>query len=41
LSVLDYMISNKTEAAYELLVKKSKDISIPKYIRDAIVWINA
>lgn len=41
LSVLEYMISNKTDAAYELLKKKSKDIVVPKYLKDAIKWINA
>lgn len=40
LSVLEYMLSNKTEVAYELLRKKSEEISTPKYLKDAIKWIN-
>lgn len=39
LSVQDYMLGNKTEAAFELLLKKSGHLSVPKYIKDAIEWI--
>lgn len=38
ISVQDYMLSNKTEAAYELLTKKSDKIIVPDYIRKAIIW---
>lgn len=38
LSVQDYMLSNKSEAAYQLMLSDSQ-ISIPSYIRDAFLWI--
>jgi putative ATP-dependent endonuclease of the OLD family len=40
LSIQDYMLSNKTEAAFEL-VNSSKvlDMTIPKYIQEAVNWI--
>lgn len=41
LTVLDYMLTNKAEVAYELLSKKSDTIAPPKYIIEALVWINA
>ncbi len=40
LSVQDYMLANKTEAAYELLSNKSDTIVTPQYIREALIWIN-
>lgn len=33
-----YMLNNKTEAAYTLLCQ-GKDICVPTYIREAIEWI--
>jgi len=39
LSVQDYMLSNKTNCAFELLEKKSTEIKTPKYIEHAIQWI--
>ncbi len=39
LSVQEYMLANKTEAAFELLLKKQGQISIPEYIKEAIEWI--
>lgn len=39
LSVLDYMLKNKAEVAYELLVNKSETIAVPEYIKTAIEWI--
>lgn len=33
-----YMLNNKTEAAY-LLLCQNKDVRVPKYIREAIEWI--
>lgn len=39
LSVQDYMIKNKTDAAFELLDKKSIDVKVPNYIKQAIEWI--
>ena len=41
LTVQDYMLANKAEAAYELLSKKSDTIVPPQYIKEALVWINA
>lgn len=34
----DYMLNNKTEAAYKLLTSE-KDVTVPEYIRKAIEWI--
>ena len=39
LSVQDYMLSNKADAAFELLDKGADELSAPKYIQDAIAWI--
>jgi putative ATP-dependent endonuclease of the OLD family len=39
LSVLEYMLSNKAECAFELLEKKGNDLSTPYYIERAINWI--
>lgn len=37
---LDYMLKNKTEAAYQLLVQK-ETINVPQYIQEAIEWIRS
>ncbi|MCM3565479.1 ATP-dependent nuclease [Hydrogenophaga intermedia] len=39
LSVQDYMIANKADAAFELLEQGAPELTAPKYIRDAIAWI--
>ncbi|OFX39459.1 MAG: ATP-dependent endonuclease [Bacteroidetes bacterium GWA2_32_17] len=39
LTVKDYMLKNKAEAAYELLEKKSIEVIVPEYIKLAIEWI--
>lgn len=40
LSIQDYMLSNKTEAAFELINSgKSQEITIPAYIEEAVNWI--
>lgn len=39
LSVQDYMLNNKADVAFELLDKKSNDLTVPKYIEEAITWI--
>lgn len=39
LSVQDYMIANKADAAFELLEKGLNELTAPKYIREAIAWI--
>lgn len=41
LTVQDYMLKNKADAAFELLTKKSAELIVPKYIQDAIEWIRA
>lgn len=39
MSVQEYMLKNKAEAAFELLDKKAGGLTPPKYIEDAIKWI--
>lgn len=39
--VLDYMLANKADAAFELLLKKEAELEAPQYIQEAIQWINA
>ena len=39
LSVEDYMLANKADAAFELLDKKLDDLVAPAYIKNAIAWI--
>ncbi|MBA4406572.1 ATP-dependent endonuclease [bacterium] len=39
LTVLEYMLENKAEAALELLEKKGDELNIPAYIKEAILWI--
>lgn len=41
LSVEEYMLSNKAEAAYKLLTHKGDTIVVPQYIREALIWVNA
>lgn len=41
LATVDYMLKNKTEAAYLLLKNKADTIVVPQYIQDAIRWIDA
>lgn len=38
LSVQDYMLSNKAEAAF-LLLDSTNDVTVPEYIQNAIKWI--
>lgn len=40
LSVLEFMLENKTEVAFDLLEKKGNSLNVPDYIRDAILWLN-
>lgn len=40
LTVQDYMLNNKTEAAYQLLKEKSDEINVPGYVQEAILWIS-
>ncbi len=39
LSVDAYMLGNKTEAAFKLLDNKTANLTVPKYIKEAIQWI--
>ncbi|RDJ97379.1 ATP-dependent nuclease [Paraburkholderia lacunae] len=39
LTVQQYMLDNKAEAAFQLLAKKADDLVAPAYIREAVTWI--
>lgn len=39
LSVQDYMLANKADAAFELLKRAEKKLIAPAYIQEAIAWI--
>lgn len=39
LTIQEYMLKNKAEAAYNLLDKKGTEIKTPQYIKDAFKWI--
>ncbi|AWK40552.1 AAA family ATPase [Photorhabdus laumondii subsp. laumondii] len=39
LTVEEYMLKNKTEAAFELLEQKGTELVAPNYIQQAITWI--
>lgn len=39
LTVQEYMLKNKADAAFELLMKKAPELVAPQYIQDAIAWI--
>jgi putative ATP-dependent endonuclease of OLD family len=41
LSVQEYMLDNKTDAAFQLLEKKGAELIAPKYIQEAVAWIRA
>lgn len=41
LTVLEYMLANKAEVAYKLLIQKEETLVVPQYIREALVWVNA
>lgn len=41
LSVEEYMLKNKTDAAFQLLEKKSAALVAPSYIQQAVAWIRA
>lgn len=40
LTVPEYMLKNKSEAAFTILEKGAKNVVVPAYIQDAIAWIN-
>lgn len=39
LTVQEYMIKDKAEVAYQLLDVKSRELIVPEYIKQAILWI--
>lgn len=39
LTVQEYMLKNKADVAFELLDKKTGEIEVPEYIKNAIEWI--
>lgn len=41
LSVKEYMLKNKTDAAFNLLEKKGAELAVPNYIQQAVAWIRA
>jgi len=41
LTVQNYMLASKAEAAFRLLQEHGNTLSVPAYIREAITWINA
>lgn len=41
LSVEDYMLKNKTDAAFQLLERKGAALTAPGYIQQAVAWIRA
>jgi putative ATP-dependent endonuclease of OLD family len=41
LTVEEYMLKNKTDAAFELLAKRGAELVPPDYVRQAVEWIRA
>jgi len=41
LTVQDYMLKNKTDAAFHLLDKRGAELVAPGYIQEAVTWIRA
>ena len=41
LSVQDYMLKNKADAAFALLDQKGDSLAAPSYIKEAVEWIRA
>lgn len=41
LTVQNYMLANKAEAAYKLLTQMEEKLVVPQYVRDSLVWVNA
>lgn len=41
LTVQEYMLKNKTDAAFQLLDKKGAELVAPAYIQQAVTWIRA
>lgn len=41
LTVQEYMLKNKTDAAFQLIDKKGSELNVPAYIKDAVTWIRS
>lgn len=41
LTVEEYMLNNKTDAAFQLLEEKGSELVVPGYIQQAVTWIRA
>lgn len=41
LNTLNYMLKNKAEVAYVLMKNRANTITVPQYIQDACIWIDA
>jgi putative ATP-dependent endonuclease of the OLD family len=41
LTVEEYMLKNKTDAAFQLIEKKGAELVAPEYIQQAVAWIRA
>lgn len=41
LTVQEYMLKNKSKAAFEIASKKSEEIEVPEYIKNAIIWLSS
>ncbi|HIG0470898.1 TPA: ATP-dependent endonuclease, partial [Escherichia coli] len=39
LTVQDYMLANKAEAAFQLLQLHAEKLTVPDYIQEALAWI--
>jgi putative ATP-dependent endonuclease of the OLD family len=39
LSIKEFMLNNKADCAFSILENKANEITVPKYIQDAISWI--
>jgi putative ATP-dependent endonuclease of OLD family len=41
LTVQEFMLKNKSKAAFEIASKKATEVSVPDYINSAITWLNS
>lgn len=39
LTVQDYMLANKAEAAFKLLQHDGEELCVPDYIQEALAWL--
>ena len=40
-TTLQFMLANKAETAYRILIKHADKLNVPQYIQNAIKWIDA